>query len=263
VNKNIFDVLNEFIREAETSLVNLLSAIGPWLAPLAPAAMSYTHMIASLKFPVWIAMSVAVVVETLGLSAVSTIIAFWSYNRRRVAQYKKAPVALALSAGIFYLVTVLSINVAMDATRLFELNPAWAEILSRALLTLLTIPAALILAIRTQHKELLDQADKDRRDGQQHSSGVKTKTDHVKSNNGNGSSGTNGNGSGREAGRKGQFIKDLRSGALRLAFEAANATTPQACVYVISEKYGVSERTAWRWWDEIKQATNVLKGEQG
>jgi len=254
LNKNVFEILNDIIRDAETSLVNLLSAIGPWLAPLAPAAMSYTHMISSLNFPIWIALSVAVVVETLGLSSISTIIAFWSYNRRRIAEYKKAPVALAISAGIFYLVTVLSINVAMDATRLFSLNPAWAEIFSRALLTMLTIPAALILAIRTQHKELLDHADRERREALMVRKDQKPKKERVPKNG-------NGNGT-HEPRRKGMFIKDLRSGELRVAFEAAQASTPKACVDVIASKYAVSERTGWRWWDEIKHA-NISIQRQG
>ena len=144
--------MNDGIRNSETSLVNLLSAIAPWLAPLAPAYLSYNHMSQKLEFPGFFAGAVAVVVEVLGLSAVSTALLFWAHNKRYSKDYKKAPIKVVIFSFVFYLLVILAINV------LLEISTAeWATITSKALLTLLSIPAALILGVRTQHQELLNE----------------------------------------------------------------------------------------------------------
>ena len=154
---NIFDRLNDGIRNGEASLVNLLSAIAPWLAPLAPAYLSYTHMSSKLAFPKPIAWAVAIVVEVMGLSAVSTALLFWAHNKRYSKEYKKAPIKIVIGAFVFYLAVILAINV------LLEISVAnWALVTAKSLLTLLSIPAALILAVRTQHQELLNEI-KDRK----------------------------------------------------------------------------------------------------
>ena len=45
MENNIFDKLNEWINGIEGSLVNFLTAFSPWLAPLAPAYMTFVHMV--------------------------------------------------------------------------------------------------------------------------------------------------------------------------------------------------------------------------
>ena len=154
---NIFDRINDWVRSSEASLVNLLSAIAPWAAPLAPAFLSYTHMVNNLAFPVWVAMSVAIVVEILGLSTISTALSFWSHNKRYKTEYKKAPVGLVIVAFSFYLAIILTMNVLLEAY-----DGPQTHIIAKALLTLLSIPAALILAVRTQHTELLNEIKEDK-----------------------------------------------------------------------------------------------------
>jgi len=46
----------------------------PWLAPLAPAYMTYRHMVEFLVFPKPIALAIAALVEILGFGTVSTLI---------------------------------------------------------------------------------------------------------------------------------------------------------------------------------------------
>lgn len=160
--RNIFDVWNDNIRQAEASIVNLVSAIAPWGAPLPAAYMSYSHMDLVLKFPGWVAIPVALVIEILGFSVVSTILGFWSHNKKYQDDAKKAPIDLVLVAFGFYLAIVLTMNVLIDASA-GEWWQGGAIIAVRALLTLMSIPAALVLAVRTQHQELLnDMADSKR-----------------------------------------------------------------------------------------------------
>lgn len=150
---SIFDVLNDWIRETEGSIVNLLSAFAPWLAPLAPAYMTYQHAVGVLSFPVWIAAPVALVVEILGFSTVSTFMAFYFFNRRNKSEGKKAPIFLVVLSFAFYLSLIIFSNVLLDTFP----SSSWAIIAVRALFTLQTFPAAVIVAVRTQHRDLLEE----------------------------------------------------------------------------------------------------------
>jgi len=157
---NKFDVLNDWIRDTENSIVNFLSAFAPWLAPLVPAYMTYQHAIGTLEFPQVVAVPAALVVEILGFSAVSTYLAFWFYNRRNPAASKKAPIILVIIAFGFYLTLIVFSNVLLDSFP----GERWAEIVVRALFTLQTIPAAMLVSVRTQHRELLSEISKEKRE---------------------------------------------------------------------------------------------------
>lgn len=154
---NIFDQLNDWINSIEGSLVNFLTAFAPWLAPLIPAYMTYNHMIEFLHFDVWLAWVLALVVEILGFGTVSTGLDFWFYNRRNTAQSKKAPLTLIIISFGFYLALILTSNVIIDWAKEFGTlsQQSWAIIVVRFLLTLQTLPAALIVATRTGHRDLL------------------------------------------------------------------------------------------------------------
>lgn len=165
-DKNIFDKANAYIRSTESSLVNLLSAIAPWGAPLAPAYMSYGGMVNHLGFTPFIATIIAGVIEILGLATVHTTLTFWQHNRRYSREYKKMPTVLAGGMFLFYLVIILSVNVLMEALTGWSGMP----ILARALLSLLAVPAAVTMAIRAQHTELLSEIQSNRKSnhGNQH-----------------------------------------------------------------------------------------------
>lgn len=157
-SENNFDRLNTWIQETENSIVNFLSAFAPWLAPLVPAFMTYQHAEGTLGFPLLIALAAAVVVEILGFSAVSTYLAFWFHNRKNKAEIKKAPLSIVVIAFSFYLALIVSSNVLLDTFP----KERWAEISVRTLFTLQTVPAALLVAVRTQHRELLSEIYKEK-----------------------------------------------------------------------------------------------------
>lgn len=162
--KNIFDTLDEWINSTEGSIVNFLTAFSPWLAPLAPAYMTYVHMVEFLEFPFPIALALALLVEILGFGTVSTALDFWFHNRKEKAGMKRAPLEVVIGVFIFYLVLILVSNVVIDVSNAY-LSEDWqvgAVIMVRALLTLQTIPGALIVAVRTGHRELLRQIKKEK-----------------------------------------------------------------------------------------------------
>ena len=163
-DKNFFDRANDSIRSTESSVVNLLSALAPWGAPLAPAYMAYGGMTAHLGFVWWVAGVLAFVIEILGLATVSTTLQFWQHNRRYKMAYKQQPTHLA--AGMFglYLLIILTVNILLEAYTANLITWAWTPILARGLLSLLSVPAAVTMAIRTQHTEMLHDIQGQRAD---------------------------------------------------------------------------------------------------
>lgn len=161
---NIFDKWDEWVNSTEGSVVNFLTAFAPWLAPLAPAYMTYRHMNEFLLFPLYISLPLALLVEILGFGTVSTGLDFWFYNRRERANSKKAPIEVVIGVFVFYLFLILVSNVVIDISVAY-FTIGWqkaAIIIVRALLTLQTIPGALIVAVRTGHRELLRDIKRDK-----------------------------------------------------------------------------------------------------
>ena len=162
--QNWFDRFDEWINDTEGSLVNALTAFAPWLAPLAPAYMTYRHMVEFLDFPNFLAFALALLVEILGFGTVSTFLDFWFHNKKEKAETKKAPLGIVMFSFGFYLCLILVSNVVIDIAKAFgtESQALWAVIVVRSLLTLQTIPGALIVAVRTGHRDLLKQIKKEK-----------------------------------------------------------------------------------------------------
>lgn len=164
--RNVFDNLNEWVNNTEGSLVNFLTAFSPWLAPLAPAFMTYQHMVEFLQFPIWLSFVLASVVEILGFGTVSTFLDFWFFNRLNRAKQKKAPIWLVVLSFSFYLALILASNVIIDVAKEFGTlaQQATAVVTVRALLTLMTIPGAIIVAVRTGHRDLLREIKREKQE---------------------------------------------------------------------------------------------------
>lgn len=142
-------------RAVESLLIDVIAATAPWLAPLIPAFMAWDSMTRVLLFPPWVALAGAGVVELLGLSAVYTSFQLWEYNDSRRVIDQAAPTKTAIAAASFYLIVVLTVNVLLDQA------PA-IQRLAKALLSTLSIIAAVILAIRSQHSRRLTAIEQDR-----------------------------------------------------------------------------------------------------
>lgn len=136
----------------EALLIDNIAATAPWLAPVIPAYMAWDSMTAKLHFPWWVALAGAGVVELLGLSAVSTTFQFWDWNDSAKRLDPRAPVLPAAITAAFYLVVVLTVNVMLDDA------PVMYRV-AKALLSSLSISAAIILALRSQHTRRIEAAD--------------------------------------------------------------------------------------------------------
>lgn len=146
--KNFLDGWGQLIRAIENILIDNMAATVPWLAPLLPAYMVHNSMIKQLGFPLWMGWAGAVVVEFLGLAAVSTAFQFWDYNQGKHKTDQSAPVWIAIITAGFYMILVLIVNVVLDkGESIYKI--------AKALLSMLSVVAAIILALRAQHARRL------------------------------------------------------------------------------------------------------------
>ena len=153
------------IKRIEAAFIDAIAAVTPWLAPLIPAYLVYTNMTQRLGYPPIVGLVGAAAVEFLGLSAVHTAVTFWQWNDAH--KIERAPFWFAFGAGLFYVVIVLTVNAALDIWRGNE----GVKILAHGLLSLLSVDAAIIIAIRAQHARRLnerDEAKKERREARAH-----------------------------------------------------------------------------------------------
>jgi len=170
--ERFFNFIKLLIGHLESSAIDLVSATTPWLAPVIPASQTYLHAINSLKYGEPIAFVAALAVEFLGLAAVSTAVEFWNYNdalqarkdarvmvlkgeekkRAKERRVVGAPFQLAAGSGVFYIVIILTVNILLDWGKPFP------QIAANVLLSLLAVPAAVIIAIRSQHRRKLADA---------------------------------------------------------------------------------------------------------
>jgi len=129
------------IQVSERTLIDNVAATVPWLAPVSPAFMIWNNAVHILLWPVWVAWVLALAVEGLGLSVVSTAFQLWKEKRNTFW--------IAVVTTVFYLSVIITVNVALELGA-----PTWV---AKALLSLLSVPAAVTIALRTQNAQALEQ----------------------------------------------------------------------------------------------------------
>lgn len=148
-----FTKASDTINGAERSVLDFISVFVPWAVPVIPAYLTYYHTIEQMHFPVWVARTAAFVVEALGLVSVATAIRFWKNNTLFKGEREKAPFWLAVIVYLFYIVIVLTVNVLLEVEASTRNG---VVIFAIGLFTLLSFPASLLIAIRAQFREQLE-----------------------------------------------------------------------------------------------------------
>ena len=150
----LFGAISNTINGMEKSFLDLLSAIVPYFVPIIPAYLTYFHTRDQMDFPNNVAYTAAFVVEVLGITSVSTAIRFYRHNLRYKDVKNKAPFWLAVGTYAFYLVVVLLVNVILEIVA--NTRNGWV-ILSIGLFSLLSVPSGVLISIRTQFAEMLEE----------------------------------------------------------------------------------------------------------
>lgn len=155
MQNNIFDKINNWIEAVESSFITMITTLIPWLSPALPAYLTYYHLSEMVHIPPPVSVMMALSVEFLGLSAVSSAFQAMRHNRQRdnKAKYKKVSVGFPVGAYIFYLIVILVVNVALELPVSQEAHQ-YLQIGSIALLTLISAPAFIIVVSRQQRHEI-------------------------------------------------------------------------------------------------------------
>lgn len=165
----MFIALSNTINGAEKSFLDLLSALVPYFVPVIPAYLTYYHTVEQMQFPSSVALTAAFVVEVLGITAVSTAIRFWRHNLRYKTAENKAPFWLAVVVYLFYIIIVLVVNVLLE---IVAGKRDGMIILSIALFTMLSVPSGVLISIRSQYAEMLEERNQRRTETKSHATNM-------------------------------------------------------------------------------------------
>ena len=151
-----FDWVSGTLNSGERAFLDFLSVLVPYAVPVIPAYLTYYHTMEMMHFPPWVAGTSAFVVEVLGLTAVTTAIRFYRHNLKYKDSKNRAPFLLAVGVYVFYLVVVLYVNVGLE-----KLDGARSDAIINAIaaFSLLGVPSGVLVSIRAQHRDILDERE--------------------------------------------------------------------------------------------------------
>jgi hypothetical protein len=151
--EKIFGWISDTINGGERAVLDALSAVVPYSTASIPAYLTFTHTLVNMNFPVNIAFLAAFTVEVLGVTSVSTAIRFYQWNKNHKSDAEKAPFWLAVITYAFYIIITLSVNVILE---IYAATRAPAVIWAIGLFSLLSLPSGVLISIRAQFGEMLE-----------------------------------------------------------------------------------------------------------
>lgn len=148
----LIDVLKDItrlIKQGEETAITFISTVIPWLVPVVPAYITYNHAIGDLQFWWPVAICVGVSVEGLGLTSMYRVFQFLEHNRKYKDAKNKSPWGIPAATYAVYLAIVLTVNVVLD----WQKGVNGYHVAAIALLTLLSLPAGVLIAVMAVHEE--------------------------------------------------------------------------------------------------------------
>lgn len=135
---------------SEQNLIDRVARFTPFFVLAIPATFAYQNVTNPnlLAMPTWVGLLIAFSIEGLGLASVHTSLSLFEY----IKQHERKPTGEAVTMllmTLFYLAVVVMVNIVLD------LQHEWQIIAAKALLSLVSIPAAVTLSIRQIHKSRL------------------------------------------------------------------------------------------------------------
>jgi hypothetical protein len=102
------------VNAVEKNLVKLVAKLAPWLAPFPSAYFVARSGMTHLALPLPVAIVVAAIIETLGLSTVHPALWLADWNASKRKTDPQAPVVVAMALGAVYLVATLGLVVFLE-----------------------------------------------------------------------------------------------------------------------------------------------------
>ena len=98
----------------EKNAIRVVAKLSPWLAPLPSAYFVGRSAMVHLALPLFVAIIVAAIIETLGLATVHTALWAYDWNTHKRKTDPRAPVGLAVVLGGVYVVATLGLVVFLE-----------------------------------------------------------------------------------------------------------------------------------------------------
>ena len=98
----------------EKNAIRVVAKVSPWLAPLPSAYFVGRSAMVHLSLPLFVAIIVAAIIETLGLATVHTALWAYDWNTHKRKSDPRAPVGLAVALGGVYVVATLGLVVFLE-----------------------------------------------------------------------------------------------------------------------------------------------------
>ncbi len=149
--------LRKNLSEVENNLTDGIAAIGPWITPLPSAALVANAVVQDLHWSQALGWITAAIIESLGLTTVSTSLQLWDYNAVKRKTDPNAPFILAASLVVIYLISTIGLTV------LLHIFPEMMRF-APALFPFLALVGAVNLALRSGHRRRMESIAQDRAD---------------------------------------------------------------------------------------------------
>lgn len=129
----------------EEGIIDFVSKLSPWIAPLPSAWFVHDATVRHLTGNSGLAWTIAVVIETLGLTTTHTALGMHAWNKTHAEQpEKQAPFWLAVILAFVYVIATLML------ISVLEVKPEWQHY-APAMFPLLAVVGAVNLALRSHH----------------------------------------------------------------------------------------------------------------
>jgi hypothetical protein len=152
---DFLEAIQRFVKATETTFIDTVSVVIPWLAPAAPAWIAWRSMTVELAFPIWLAAAMAAVIELLGLATINTVFQFWSWNQDARKSEPRSPVALALVLVMYYFCVILTVNTMLDGSTL-------QHKIAKGLLSSISVVGGVTIALRAAHARRVRESQEER-----------------------------------------------------------------------------------------------------
>ena len=135
-----------FLDFIDSALLEIVSRLGPWIAPLPAAVFIFSAIREHLVMDAWAAGVAAAVIETLGLTTVHIGLRMFTWNNSKRKSDPEAPVWMAgMLGGVYIVATMILIIVLKVVPDLAQYAPA--------IFPLLSVAGVMALALTYQQKK--------------------------------------------------------------------------------------------------------------
>lgn len=145
--------LRTWINQVEALATDIVARIAPWAAPIPTAYLVGRATVVYLRWPVWVGLVAAVIVESLGLATTVTAFELREYNHTRGETDPVAPFGIAAGLVGVYVGVAVGLTVALDISdELVRYAPV--------IFPLLSLCGVTVLALRRDHRRRMAEIER-------------------------------------------------------------------------------------------------------